>query len=335
MDLVNRYLQAVRFWLPRKQQSDMIAELSEDIRSEMEERSQALGRPLNESEVEELLRRRGSPILVANRYLPQQSLIGPLLFPIYRFVVIVVSLVLLIPIALGTLVTALSPGLGAVRSHSWLSLVGLTWSHLWTGWFAAMAIVTLVFAVLERTHAQQHILESWNPRKLPPVRHPSLIPRSTSAIELAVNLAVLFWWIANTAPPLRLHFGTLSIAFTAQWAVFFWATLALILVNAAMASLNLVRPLWTASRITVRLLVDLVGGVFFCWLLRAGIVAAVVSPTFTPEKSLAVTLSMNEWMARLFPYAVFACIAVTAGNLWRYVHLKKKPRTQPRQTAAV
>ncbi|MFZ0631539.1 MAG: hypothetical protein WA399_08840 [Acidobacteriaceae bacterium] len=335
MDLVNRYLQAVRFWLPRKQQDDMIAELSEDIRSEMEERSRALGHPLTEDEVEELLRQRGSPILVANRYLPQQSLIGPLLFPIYRFVAIVVTFCLLVPIFLGWLVTVLSPGFGADRSAHWLSLVGLTWSHLWTAWFAAMGIVTLVFAVLERTHAQQHILESWSPRKLPPVRHPSLIPRSTSAIELAVNLAVVLWWIANMAPPLRFHFGNLHIALTAEWSLFFWATLALTVANAVFSSVNLVRPFWTAQRITVRLLVDLVGAVFFCWLLRANIVAAVVSPTFTPEKALAVTLSMNQWLARMFPWAVLACIAVAAANLWRYVHLKKKPRAQPRQAATV
>ncbi|HEX3985614.1 MAG TPA: hypothetical protein VHX13_03300 [Acidobacteriaceae bacterium] len=335
MDLVSRYLQAVRFWLPRRQQHDMIAELSEDIRSEMEERCRTLGRPLTEGEVEELLRQRGSPILVANRYLPQQSLIGPLLFPIYRFVAIVVSFVLLVPMFLGWLVTVLSPGFGVARSHHWLSYVGLTGSHLWTGWFAAMGIVTLVFAILERTHAQQHILESWNPRKLPPVRHPSLIPRSTSAIELAVNLAVLLWWIANMAPPFRFHFGNLYFAFTAQWTIFFWAVLALTLANAVLSSLNLVRPFWTAQRITVRLLVDLTGAAFFCWLLRANIVAAVVSPTFTPEKALAVTQSMNQWLARMFPYAVLVCLLVAAANLWRYVHLKKKPRVQHRSAAAV
>jgi len=335
MDLVNRYLQAVRFWLPRRQQEDMIAELAEDLRSEIEERSRTLGRPLTEGEVEELLRQRGSPILVANRYLPQQSLIGPLLFPIYRFVVIVVSLVLLVPIFLGWLVTVLSPGFGAVRSHHWLSMIGLTGSHLWTGWFAAMGIVTLVFAILERTHAQQHILESWNPRKLPPVRHPSLIPRSTSAIELAVNLAVVFWWVANMAPPLRFHFGSFSIALTVEWTIFFWATLVLTLANAVLASINVVRPFWTTQRITTRLLVDLIGAVFFCWLLRANIIASVGSPTFSPEKALAVTQSMNQWLARMFPYAVFACIVVAAANLWRYVHLKKKPRAQPRPAAAV
>ena len=32
MELIDRYLQAVRFWLPKAQADDIIAELSEDIR---------------------------------------------------------------------------------------------------------------------------------------------------------------------------------------------------------------------------------------------------------------------------------------------------------------
>src|SRR5581483_3596590 len=121
--------------------------------------------------------------------------------------------------------------------------------------------------------------ETWNPRKLPPVRHPSLIPRQTSAIELAVNLAVLLWWIANMAAPLSFHLGDLHFALSPEWSVFFWAILGLTAANAAMSGMNLVCPFWTTQRITARLLIDLVGAGFFCWLFKANIVAAVTSPT--------------------------------------------------------
>jgi hypothetical protein len=91
MELVDRYLQAVRFWLPKNQKQDIRAELSEDIRSQVEDREAELGRKLNETEVAELLKQRGRPVLVANRFLPQESLIGPVLFPIYVFVLKVVA----------------------------------------------------------------------------------------------------------------------------------------------------------------------------------------------------------------------------------------------------
>ena len=46
MTLVERYLNAVRFFLPRRQQDDIVRELSENLASEFEDRSQALGRDL-------------------------------------------------------------------------------------------------------------------------------------------------------------------------------------------------------------------------------------------------------------------------------------------------
>ena len=45
MELLDRYLQAVRFWLPKAQQNDIIAELGDDIRSQIEDKESALGRP--------------------------------------------------------------------------------------------------------------------------------------------------------------------------------------------------------------------------------------------------------------------------------------------------
>jgi len=65
MELIDRYLQAVKFWLPKAQKQDIIAELSEDIRSQVEEKEAELGRKLNDAEVEAILIQRGSPIVVA------------------------------------------------------------------------------------------------------------------------------------------------------------------------------------------------------------------------------------------------------------------------------
>ena len=65
-DLIARYLSAVGFWLPRAQRQDILAELSADIQSQIEDREASLGRSLTLPELEELLRQRGAPILVAN-----------------------------------------------------------------------------------------------------------------------------------------------------------------------------------------------------------------------------------------------------------------------------
>lgn len=122
MDLVDRYLQAVSFWLPKRERNDIITELSEDIHSEIDERARVLGHPLAEEEVATLLKKHGSPVSVATRYLPQQVLIGPALFPVYKFVLKVVALNFLVPtaaITIALIASNLSPEAG---TRAWASV---------------------------------------------------------------------------------------------------------------------------------------------------------------------------------------------------------------------
>ena len=86
MDLLDRYLAAVRKYLPWQRQDDIIAELRANLESQLEDKEAELGRPLTKAEMEGWLKAFGSPIEVAARYQPQRYLIGPILFPFYWFV---------------------------------------------------------------------------------------------------------------------------------------------------------------------------------------------------------------------------------------------------------
>lgn len=335
MELIDRYLQAVRFWLPRRQQDDIVAELSEDLRAQVEERERELGRPLTESDVEALLRQRGSPILVANGYLPQHSLIGPLLFPLYVFVLKIVSLCIVVSIALSWLVAIVSHAFGAVTARHAPVFSGATFGTLLTALFSTVAVVTLIFAVLERTHAKTEILEKWNPRSLPPLRHPHIVPRSSSAIELAVNLCVVVWWGMTMASPLTLHFGSFSVALAASWVWFFWAILLLTAGSSALALANLLRPWWTPTRTALRILLDVGGSVFFCWLMKANLLVHAVWPGATPERAAAVVDGVNLWLQRAFPAVVALSVAILAANIYRMIRLSRKPRTQAPRPAMI
>ena len=156
MELIDRYLQAVGFWLPRKQKEDILAELAEDLRSQVEEKEAELGRKLNEAEVEAVLKQRGRPVLVANRYLPQQYLIGPVLFPIYRFVLMAVCLGYLVLWIIAAIV------LMAYRAQHgqerWISTLLTMWGSWWGATFVALGVVTIVFAVLERVNLNTHFM---------------------------------------------------------------------------------------------------------------------------------------------------------------------------------
>jgi len=61
MDLLNRYLHAVGFWLPKPQQDDIIAELSEDLRSQIEDRAAALGHSLDDDGIAAILTSAATP----------------------------------------------------------------------------------------------------------------------------------------------------------------------------------------------------------------------------------------------------------------------------------
>src|SRR5260370_27390650 len=83
MDLLERYLQAVRTYLPTSKKEDILKELGENLRAKMEEKETDLGRPLSEDELAEILKKHGHPLLVATRYRQSRHLIGSTLFPFY------------------------------------------------------------------------------------------------------------------------------------------------------------------------------------------------------------------------------------------------------------
>src|SRR3978361_768358 len=100
MELIDRYLTAIRWNLPRAAKADdIVAELRDVIASRIEDREESLGRPRDENEVSAVLREFGHPLVVPARYGTQQWLIGPDIFPFYLFslkVVLALSALLLV-----------------------------------------------------------------------------------------------------------------------------------------------------------------------------------------------------------------------------------------------
>jgi hypothetical protein len=133
MELIDRYLQAVKLWLPTRQKQDIVAELRDDLQSQVEEREAELGRPLAETELADLLERCGKPMAVAGRYLPQKPLIGPALYPVYLMALKVAVLLYLVPWAAGWIAFAIfvpsfresTPGLTLLKGWATFWEIGL------------------------------------------------------------------------------------------------------------------------------------------------------------------------------------------------------------------
>lgn len=322
MDLLDRYLHAVRFWLPRAQQDDIIAELSEDIHSQIDEQEAAVGRKLNDSELEALLRQRGRPVLVANRYRPQQYLIGPALFPVYRFVVFIVALCYLIPWLLAWVALAMfDPSYHASFGRTF----GPLWGTFWVTTFVALGAVTLVFAILERVRPR--VLENWNPRTLPPVRDKNRIPRFNSLFELAANGVFVVWWLSWMWPLTIFDRGGVRLVLAPAWHRYFGVLLAVALGNAALAAVNLAYRYWTWRRAILRLILEAAGAIAICWLLRVNILAQLVVPNLPVSRAAQIVNSINLDLSRSFPFAVFCCaIILVLSNAFRLARLRTKGR---------
>jgi hypothetical protein len=254
MDLVDRYIQAVKQWLPRAQKEDIAAELGEDIRSEIQEREGELGRKLQSAEVESLLRRRGRPIVAAGRFRKQESLIGPTLFPIY----VIALKALAVPFAILTVVKWAVPFVSSpsfLHGKAGAALLLNVASAFWSTAFLLFGGVTLVFAILERVQTRANFLERWNPRDLQPIREKGRIERSSSITELAIQVAFFLWWVRPSAL-LRLesHGSTWSAGPTWEHLHhgFFVPVLIVSLATIGLSYANLISPNWTRARLVVR-----------------------------------------------------------------------------------
>src|SRR5262249_50419044 len=118
--------------------------------------------------------------------------------------------------------------------HLGFALIG-DWEAFWQMVIFVFAVVTIVFAVLDRAQTKSHFLEDWDPRKLPAVskqRKPSLRTQNFIGLFFSANFVV--WWLAIGYYP-HTFFGFASELFkpAAGLGAYYWPILGLAMVNLA------------------------------------------------------------------------------------------------------
>jgi len=270
MDLVDRYLNAVGFWLPKDRKEDILKELAEDIRSEMEEKEAGLGRPLTQAEVEALLKRRGRPSLTASRFLPSRHLIGPSLFPMYVFALKIAGLIWFVAALILPLVFSL---VLASRSSSFADALGESISSSWTLALTWFALITVGFAVAESVQDRPGSGLNWKPSRLPAVKNLRRVPRASSLAEVLFGVFIFSWWMGMFRVPgvtpeeielLRLPESPLWLSLRGP---FLLPIALLLLAGIVLAVISLVRPQLSRWRVSARAALDAV---------TAGLITAVL-----------------------------------------------------------
>ena len=324
MDLIERYLHATEFWLPQDQKQDILAELSEDIHSQVEEQQATLGRDLNEDEIVAILRQRGRPVMVANRFQPQRYLIGPALFPIYLFLLKVVGFFYVVP---GFVVFAVLYHTQH-RDTSWVTALGVTGANIGTTMLISVGVITIIFAILQAFGVAERDLENWNPRQLPPLKERNKISRATSVANVVANMVFLLWWIAWFSSPAILHGPSIYLTLKPVWIYFYWGFLATGVFNTGLGMTNLLHPHWTRLRASFYLLAHLGGGLLFCGMMRAHVIALLSIASLGTAKSALLAHTIDDYALTVsFPIALIITVVVFMVDLMRVLRAGEQRST--------
>jgi uncharacterized membrane protein len=186
--------------LPEAQRDDIINELAENLRAQMDDREAELGRPLTDAEQEEILHQHGHPMIAAGRYQTNQDarvafgrqLIGPALFPFYLrvlWIVMAISLAIYAVTVAALVVSGVTVTFAGIMNAVVLQV------------FWQFVVITGIFAAVE------HYLPTtqWSAKRLPapqpPVRQGARVSRFESIAEIVGIVVLVGWlWFAYNRP---------------------------------------------------------------------------------------------------------------------------------------
>jgi len=316
MELVERYLQAVKMALPKAQREDVLRELSDEILSQVEEKESALGRPLTVDEQAALLQRIGHPALVASRYRKQQYLIGPALFPIYWMVLRLILIIVLF-------VTSLSAVIVAATGGGFASALGKL-ASLPMAAIGTFAWVTITFAIADYFQAKFDFFGRWDARTLPKL---SKIEKRPSTFEAAAGLffSTIFgvWWLVGLKHQFWIFGpGVFVVHFGPVWQTLYPLFVALVIVSVVRATIDVVRPGWEKAKIIFTVFFRLANLAVLLFFLNAEelIVAADAS---NPQLQQAVN-GINRVAHLCVIVAIVMTVAQAAWDVYRYFFRDRK-----------
>ncbi len=266
MQLLDSYLKTVARFLPAADRDDIVRELSENLRSQIEDREAHANRPLSDAEVKALLDAFGTPLEIAGRYRHTTGvvafgriLIGPVLFPFYaKILAFLLSLTAAVIIVIA--VALRIPAANAAQAL----LVHLS---------IQFGIVTLIFSLaqigFERRPRRFDV--SYPLSYITPLDKPET-PRISRLESLSqiVMLAILLGWLPALKGFVDRGVSEGGLAPAPVWGEVYIGLAGLWGAAILCASVNLFRPGWTRFWLATRLVLDLAWLGILALLVRAG-----------------------------------------------------------------
>ena len=328
MTLLSDYLGAVGTYLHGRHRRDILRELEENLRSQIEEREAELGSAAH---------RAGTAGTVCSRTAPRswwpaatdrrhgtltfgRQLIGPEFFPIY-------VRVLLANWIISTLVHGGIAVSGAGSGTPWLFLKSVA---------VQFVIVTAIFCVvdlLQRRSGGVPPSLGDHGTSFPPV-YMREVPRWQSLWGFLAWVLLSVWWALIPAVP-ALLVGTAAayIRVAAAWDTFYWPTLLLLLAGVVQRAVNYARPDWNWLLPVTRLGINTVALALVYPMSRAyPYFAAFAGDPSGVADSVARGLNATAWWTLVAGFSVFFFSQI-ALNGWQCVqHVRFLQRQRQEQS---
>lgn len=196
-ELFSRYSAEVGSYLPRRKRKDIQLEILSLLEDSIEGRSEEAGRVPDEEMAIEVLKELGPPITFAENYQTRRSLIGPEVFPTFRWALIFTAGIFLLQFVIGLFV-------GEASGQGFLDVLD---SFLDKG-FQFFGALVFIFAVLEFTIPAnmlrwpfQELEKSWDPAGLKLNRKEAVVKPGELWVEvlflagMIILLAVFPQWV--------------------------------------------------------------------------------------------------------------------------------------------
>lgn len=341
MDLFERYLQAVRKYLPSKGQDDIVAELRANLDAQREEREAGLGRPLSEGEMIDWLKELGPPMQMAARYQPPRYLIGPTVFPFFWYVLRIVLILSSVVYVIAHVALAIAQP----HDSSWVFQVVFGWPAFL---IVPAAWVTVAFIVLEFFYERypekcQAMFSgwpgmTWTPTSLPPLEKlpAGSKPRSlTAAIaEFAVEFALLLWLLLIPHFPFLLLgpgvvvLKSVPVSLAPVMVHFYWAIFTFGALQFAWHGYNLLSDRWRIRRPVEHLVVKGLAFVPLIILLAApGHLYLLPNPAATGHLPNGINLAgANQGIFSVVTLLLVITAFQFAWDLWKAISTARRQR---------
>lgn len=287
--LIDRYVEAVKYWLPRHK-SSAADELSKALYADLQVRKASSGKEVGNEEVGTMLQKSGPPLAVALRSQPGLS-------PLWR---------IYLSLAQGFVGLFLLPCVllhwGNKRSEEVGSFLQPVNQMLIVG-TSMFVLATLLFFIADSAGVLKRYLNNWRPELLPPLSTRHTIARRTSLAQFVMYTVLLCWWVSiptgNAEDTTWWHFhGRLFLPILLYFTA--WPPFTLF---------NLFHPVMTERRLGVHILLN---GLLF------GVSAVVVRDRFEPVRRLldsddpSMDWNQQPWPAEVWIYVAICCVCIGA-----------------------